>query len=126
MRISLLYKEGPIIYNLGMKFIIRLLVVVLAIMALPYVIPGIAVTGFYPALIVALILGVINLVVKPIISLVTLPINMVTLGLFGLVVNGLILWFIGTFVEGFTVATFLAAFLGALVVAAVNWIASKI
>jgi putative membrane protein len=51
---------------------------------------------------------------------------MITLGLFGLVVNGAILWFIGTFVEGFTVATFLAAFLGALVVAAVNWVVSKI
>jgi putative membrane protein len=109
-----------------MKFIIRLLVVVLAIMALPYVIPGIAVAGFYSALIVAVILGLINLVVKPIVSLVTLPINIFTLGLFGLVVNGAILWFIGAFVEGFTVATFLAAFLGALVVAAVNWAASKI
>lgn len=109
-----------------MKFIIRLLVVVLAIMALPYIVPGIAVGGFYTALIVAVILGVINLVVKPIISLVTLPVNMLTLGLFGLIINGAILWFIGTFVEGFAVATFLAAFLGALLVAAVNWAVSRI
>ncbi|MDP1625270.1 MAG: phage holin family protein [bacterium] len=109
-----------------MKFIIRLLIVVLAIMALPYIISGIVVAGFYPALIVAIILGLINLVVRPFISLITLPVNILTLGLFGLVVNGLILWFIGTFVEGFSVSGFFAAVLGALIVSVANWLASKI
>ncbi|HVU06316.1 MAG TPA: phage holin family protein [Candidatus Paceibacterota bacterium] len=106
-----------------MKIILRFLLVAGAIMALPHLVPGIAVAGIYPALIAAAIFGLLNLVVKPIVGIVTLPINIVTLGLFGLVVNSLLLWFVGSFVAGFSVATFTAAFVGALILAVVNWIA---
>ena len=105
-----------------MKIIVRIVLIALAIMVLPSFIPGITVSGFYPALMAALVFGILNLLVKPILSIVTLPINIITLGLFGLVVNGLLLWFVGSFIAGFSVATFTAAFLGALVIAAINWL----
>ncbi len=109
-----------------MKIIIKVLIIAAVIMLLPYFIPGIAVSGFYSALIAAVIFGLLNLLIKPIISIFTLPINILTLGLFGLVINGLLLWFIGTFVAGFTIASFSAAFFGAIVLSVANWIAHHI
>ncbi|HVT75262.1 MAG TPA: phage holin family protein [Candidatus Paceibacterota bacterium] len=106
-----------------MKTILRVIIVALAIMALPHFVAGISVDGIYPALIAAVIFGLLNLVVKPIINIVTLPINVITLGLFGLIVNGLLFWFVGSFVAGFGIATFTAALVGSLILAAVNWIA---
>lgn len=108
-----------------MKIILRIVLLALVIMALPYVIPGIEVVGFYPALIAALVLSIINLIVKPVISLLTLPVNMLTLGILGLVINGALLWFVASFVEGFTITSFLSAFLAALIISATNWLVSK-
>lgn len=109
-----------------MKIILRIVVIALVIMALPYILPsGISVSGFYPALIAAIILGVLNLIVRPIISLLTLPVNMLTLGLFGLVINGALFWFVASFVDGFSITSFWFAFLGSLIVTAVNWLVSK-
>ncbi|HEU0081122.1 MAG TPA: phage holin family protein [Candidatus Paceibacterota bacterium] len=106
-----------------MKMILRVLIMAAAIMALPYVISGISVAGWYPALVAAAVFGLLNLVIKPVIKLITLPINILTLGLFGLVVNGALLWFVASFVDGFAIASFGAAFLGALVLSLVNWLA---
>lgn len=106
-----------------MKIVLKILVVALTLMVLPRFIPAISVTGFQTALVASLVFGVLNLLIKPIIKIVTLPINMVTLGLFGVVVNGALLWCVGYFVPGFSVATFTAAILGALVLSIVNWIA---
>ncbi|MBX4209311.1 phage holin family protein [Candidatus Parcubacteria bacterium] len=108
-----------------MKTILKIAVVALAIMALPRFIPGIAVSGFLYALLAALALGLVNLLIKPLVSLLALPVNMLTLGLFGLVVNALLLWLVALYVPGFEVATFTAAFLGALVIAVVNWLISR-
>lgn len=105
-----------------MKIILRILIVALVIVLLPRFIPGITVASFYSALIVALVLAGINLVVKPIITLVTLPVNVLTLGLFGLVINGLLLWFVASFVQGFGLLNFTTAFLAALVISVTNWI----
>ncbi|MDE1874872.1 MAG: phage holin family protein [Patescibacteria group bacterium] len=105
-----------------MKIIIRILIIALTIMALPHIVSGIVVSGFYPALIAAVIFAILNLTIKPILKLITLPINILTLGLFGLVINSLLLWFVATFVNGFTIASFSAAFLGALIIAIVNWL----
>jgi putative membrane protein len=108
-----------------MKILLRIVILALVIMALPYVIPGIEVGGFYPALVAAIMLSVLNLVIKPVISLLTLPVNVITLGLFGLVVNGVLLWFVASFVDGLSTASFLPAFLGALIISATNWLVSK-
>ncbi len=105
-----------------MKLLIRLLINALAILLVAYLVPGVAVTGFYTALIVAVVLGLLNLVIKPLVLLLTLPINILTLGLFTFVINALLFWFVGTVVKGFSVEGFVPAFLGALILTAVGWI----
>lgn len=105
-------------YNIHiMKIILNWLIGAGAVLLAAYVVPGIVVSSFYIALIVAFIWGVISFTVKPILNILTLPINILTLGIFSLVLNGLLFWFIASFVQGFEVGGFIPAFLGAFVVA---------
>ncbi|HEY4474136.1 MAG TPA: phage holin family protein [Candidatus Paceibacterota bacterium] len=105
-----------------MDFLVRFLGATLAVLLAAYLIPGFVVSGFYTALIVALVLGVLNITIKPILVLLTLPLNLLTLGLFSFVINAALLLFIASFVEGFTVTGFVPALLGGVVIAVVNWI----
>jgi putative membrane protein len=107
-------------------FIIRLAINALVLLGAAYIIPGIHVASLYTAIIVAIVLGIINTIVRPVLFVLTLPINILTLGLFSFVLNGLLFWFVASFVKGFTVDTFLAALLGSLFVAICNSIASKL
>ena len=109
-----------------MKILARFLGTVLAVLLAAYVVPGFVVSGFYTALMVALVLAVINITIKPLLVILTLPLNLITLGLFTLVINAVLLWFIATFVQGFTVNGFIPAFLGGLVIAVVGWILHKL
>lgn len=109
-----------------MGILVRFLGTVLAVLLAAYVVPGFVVSGFYTALIVALVIGILNFTLKPILVILTLPINLLTLGLFTLVINALLLWFVASFVQGFTVNGFVPAFLGGLVIAVVNWILHKL
>jgi putative membrane protein len=77
--------------------------------------------SFYVALIVAVVLAVLNLIVKPIIVLLTLPINILTLGLFTLVINAGLFWLASVIVDGFSIDGFRGAFVGALIVSVVVW-----
>jgi putative membrane protein len=95
------------------------LVTAVAIGVAAYLIPGIEVT-LVGALVLAVVLGVINVFLKPIINLITLPINVVTLGLFSLVVNALLIMLAGQIVPGFVVAGFWPAFFFGIVVALVS------
>jgi putative membrane protein len=79
-----------------------------------YILPGIVVSSFWSAMIAALVLGLINMLVKPIFILLTLPITIVTLGLFLLVINALMFWFAGSILKGFQVNGFWWAVGGAL------------
>ncbi len=108
-----------------MKIVLKIVIVALAIMGLPKFIPGIDVSGFYYALLAAVVIGLVNLLIKPLITLITLPVNIFTLGLFGLLVNGGLLWLVALYVPGFTITTLTGAFLGALVMAVVHWIVAK-
>ena len=108
-----------------MKILVRFLGTVLAVLLAAYVVPGFAVTSFYTAVIVALILGILNITIKPLLVLLTLPLNLLTLGLFTLVINALLLWFIASFVQGFSVSGFIPALLGGLVIAVVGWLLHK-
>lgn len=109
-----------------MVLLLRLIINTGAILLLPYLISGIEVRGIYTALIVAIILGILNTLIKPIVVILTLPITILTLGLFALVINGLFFWFVATFVEGFYVAGFWPAILGALVLSVVSWLTSQL
>jgi putative membrane protein len=78
----------------------------LALMALPYLFSSIRIDDFWTALLVALVLGLLNAVVRPVLVLLTLPITVLSLGLFIFVLNGLLFWLVASFVSGFHVAGF--------------------
>ena len=103
----------------------KLLITMLALLFVAEYVPGIFVSGFYIALIVAVILGLINLTLKPILLILTLPINIITLGFFTFVINAFLFWFVATFIEGFTVEGVLPAFAGALIVSVFSWIGNR-
>lgn len=87
----------------------------IALLIVAYILPGITVASFGSALIAALVLGLLNTLVKPVLVILTLPITVVTLGLFLLVLNALVFWFVGSVLKGFQVEGFWWAFLGALI-----------
>jgi putative membrane protein len=109
-----------------MKLLLVWLINAAALFALPYIFDSIRIETFYTALIVALILSILNTVVRPILLVLTLPITVVTLGLFILVLNGLLLWFVASFVKGFTIAGFWPAVFGAIVYSLISWAASAL
>lgn len=109
-----------------MRLIAKWIIVALAFLALPSIVSGISIASFGTALIVAFFWGLINLIVKPVLTLIFLPINLLTLGLFSFVINALLFWGIGSFVKGFDVAGFVPAFLGALVMSVVGVLANFI
>jgi len=108
------------------KFLIRFLSVVLALLLAANLVNGIQVESLYTALIVAIVLGVLNILVRPVLVLLTLPVTVLTLGLFILVVNASLFWFVGTFVKGFTVEGFTPALIGSLIVSLISWFAHKL
>ncbi|MCB9818897.1 phage holin family protein [Candidatus Nomurabacteria bacterium] len=108
-----------------MKLVIHVLIVAVALLVSAYIIPGIEVTSVYIAIIAALILGLLNLVIRPVLFVLTLPLTIVTFGLFALVLNALIFWFAASFIEGFTVTGFIPALLGSIVVSVASALASK-
>jgi putative membrane protein len=88
--------------------------------------PSITVSSFWTALVAALVLGLVNAVIRPILVLLTLPVTVLTLGLFILVINGLLFWFVGSFVQGFVVQGFWSGFLGAILFSIVSWLLSTL
>ncbi|MBV8367685.1 MAG: phage holin family protein [Candidatus Eremiobacteraeota bacterium] len=107
-----------------MGFLIRLVVNAIALIAVAYVVPGIHVSGIGGALIAALILGIVNAILRPILIILSLPLELLTLGLFTLVINALLFWLVGALHVGLDVAGFWPAFWGAIVMAIVSWILS--
>ena len=108
-----------------LRLILKIAITAGTLILVAQYVPGITVTGWYPALIAALILGVVNITLKPILLLFTLPLNLATLGLFTFILNAALFWFVGSFVDGFEVAGFLPAFLGALIISIVSSVAHK-
>jgi len=109
---------------------IRLLVVwlinALALVAVAYLMPSIQVSSFGAALVAALVLGLVNAVVRPVLVLLTLPVTILTLGLFIFVLNGLLFWMVGSWLEGFWVGGFWAGVLGAIVFSIISWALSAL
>lgn len=89
----------------------------LILMIIPYIVPGIEVASFFTALVTAIVLAAVNSIIRPLLIVLTLPINILTLGLFTLVINALMFYLVSTIVKGFTVTNFWSAFVGALVYA---------
>ncbi|WP_251864348.1 phage holin family protein [Achromobacter sp. Marseille-Q4962] len=97
-----------------------------ALLAVAYLLPGITVASFGSALIAALVLGLVNMLVKPVLVLLTLPITIVTLGLFLIVINALLFWFVGSVLRGFQVNGFWWAVGGAILYSIISGLLTKL
>ncbi|MDZ4201269.1 MAG: phage holin family protein [Gallionella sp.] len=93
----------------------------LALFAVANLVPGIHVTGFVAAFIAAFVLGLVNTLIRPIFLILTLPVTLITLGLFIFVINGLMFWFAGSILKGFVVDNFWNGVLGAVVYSIFSW-----
>lgn len=106
--------------------LLRWLLYSLVILFIAWLIPGISVSGIQSALIAILIIGLINAIIKPLLYLITLPINLLTLGLFSFVLNALLFMLAGYLTPGFTVEGFFSALLGSLILSALSVPINKI
>jgi putative membrane protein len=109
-----------------MKLLIAWFINALSLLALPYLFDSIRVDSLYTAMIVAAVLGLVNVFIRPLLVVLTLPITILTLGLFILVINGLMFWFVASFIEGFAVGGFWPAVFGALVYSLISWLCSTL
>lgn len=109
-----------------MKLFFRFIFLTLAVIAADYLIPGITLADWMSILIAGVALTIIQVAVKPVVKILTIPITIITLGLFLLVLNALFFWFVSGLIPGMTVDTFMAAFLGSLIVSVLNWIADRV
>ena len=109
-----------------MRILLVWLINTLALIAVAYLMPGVTVSSFWSALVAALILGLVNAFIRPLLVLLTLPATVITLGLFIFVINGLLFWFVGSFVQGFVVQGFWAGVFGAILFSIVSWVLSAL
>ncbi len=105
---------------------IRWLMLTVAIMAAAYVLDGIEIKGFFSAFFAAAILGILNALLRPILLLITLPLNILTLGLFTFVINALMLMMASGVIAGFHVQGFWWAVVGSLIISAVSWLLTSL
>lgn len=109
-----------------MKFLLNWLLKALALLLVAYFVPDIYMQGLDVALIAAVIIGLMNMLVRPVLVVFTLPITILTLGLFILVINGLLFWAVGHYLQGFEVRTVMAGIIGALAYSCISWLLSTL
>jgi putative membrane protein len=109
-----------------MRLLLTWLINAAALLALPYLMHSVTVTNFGSALIAALLLGLVNTLIRPILVLLTLPVTLVSMGLFILVINAFLFWLVAQLVEGFHVAGFGSAFLAAILYSIISWALSTL
>lgn len=105
-----------------MRLLLIWLINTAAIFALPHLLDSVQVDSFTTALFAALILGLVNTLIRPILLVLTLPVTFLTLGLFVFVINGLMFWAVADMVQGFQVASFGSAILAAFVYSSISWL----
>ena len=111
-------------YNILM--VIQLLINALAFYITAYVIPGMVIEGWQTLLVIAVVWGILTIFIKPVLILLTLPINIMTLGLFTFVINAVLLLITSSIVPGFKIVGFGTALLAAIVLTIVNWFLSRL
>ncbi len=105
-----------------MKLLFVWILNALALLAVAYFVPDIHVADFLTALIAALVIGLVNMLIKPILVILTLPITILTLGFFILVINGLLFYAVGHWLQGFDVKTLISGIIGALFYSVLSWL----
>jgi putative membrane protein len=109
-----------------MRLLIHWLLSALAVYIVAHIVPGISVSGLTAALIAALVIGLINATLGLLLKVVTFPLTILTLGLFWLVINALMLELASAFVPGFEVRGFLSAFIGSILISLVSWVLQQL
>lgn len=104
------------------RFLIKLLVSSLAVIITAYLLPGVILTGFLTAVVVAFVIAILNALLRPILVFLTIPVTVMSLGLFLLVINAFIIQITAHFVEGFTVSGFWAALFFSIILSVITWI----
>jgi putative membrane protein len=109
-----------------MRLLLIWLINTIALFVLPLILETVQIDSFTTALVAALVLGLINTLIRPILIFFTFPVTVLTLGLFILVINGLMFWAASDLVQGFQVAGFSSALMGALLYSVISWLLSAI
>ncbi|MBY0557669.1 MAG: phage holin family protein [Burkholderiaceae bacterium] len=104
-----------------MRLVLTWLINAIALLAVPYLMHSVEVTSFGAALVAALVLGLVNTLIRPVLLLLTLPVTLVSLGLFIFIINGFMFWLVAQWVDGFHVDSFLSAIGGALLYSVISW-----
>jgi putative membrane protein len=107
-----------------MRLIVRILINAIALIAVAYLVRGVEVTGYLGAVVGAIVLGVVNAFLRPVLIVLTLPLEILTLGLFTFVINALLFWFVGHLGIGLIVHGFRAALIGSIALSIVSWLLS--
>jgi putative membrane protein len=105
-----------------MQVLLTWLINALALLIVAYIVPSIRIRGFGTALIVAVVLGLINTVLRPLLVVLTLPVTLLTLGLFIFVINALMFWLAAALLKGFEVSGFWSALLGSILYSIISWL----
>ena len=109
-----------------MPYLIHFLISMVAILIISYLLPQVMkADSFMAALVAAFVLGIVNAVIRPVMVILTLPITLLSLGIFLLVINGLMLWLVSGLVPGFRVNGFFGAVLGSVLISLVSWVLSR-
>lgn len=109
-----------------MRLVLSWFINAAALFALPYLMHSITVTSIGAALVAALVLGLVNTLIRPLLLLLTLPVTLVSLGLFIFIINGFMFWLVAQWVDGFHVDSFWAAIGGAVLYSVISWALSTL
>ena len=109
-----------------MRLLLTWIINAAALMALPYLMHSVTVDSIGAALVAALVLGLVNTLIRPVLVLLTLPVTFLSLGLFILVINGFLFWVVAQMISGFHVAGFLSAMLAAILYSVISWALSTL
>ncbi|MGA8006122.1 MAG: phage holin family protein [Burkholderiales bacterium] len=109
-----------------LRILLVWLINALALLTVAYLMPSIHLDSVGTALVAAVVLGLVNAVIRPLLILLTLPATLLSLGLFIFVINGLLFWLVGSYLKGFAVDGFWSGFFGAIVYSIVSWALSSV
>lgn len=109
-----------------MKLLLTWALNAVALLLVPYIVPGIHIESLGSALVAVVVLGLVNAIIRPIFILLTLPVTLLTLGLFLFVINAMMFWWVGDLLSGFQVGGFFSALFGSVVYSIVSWFLSSL
>ena len=109
-----------------MKLIARLAINVFALLVVEYLVPGFELSGYQATIVAAVVIGVVNTFIRPILQLIALPISVLTLGISAFLINVVLLWLVAYFVPGFEIASFVTAIVASILLSLVSWFLNKL